>query len=144
MSLAVYGIAFLVLIASIIGGIAVHDHGIRAAQKTADEAAVTAAQTNTATCMASNKTLVKSTLDIAKQRDVQSAEVLRWQGLEQAAKARADKALAERQPLLAQLSQTQKDARDKAARPVTPGETYEQMCAEIDTDSKTFAVEFAK
>ncbi len=133
-----YGIAILVLIAAIIGGIAVHDHGIRSAQKSADEAAVTAAQSNTAICKLANVSLQDSIDVIEKDRIRQNNDVLAWKGLADRAATVAQKNLDANKPLLAQLSAAQRDARAKAGRPAK-AMTCEQTLAEIDADSKEFA-----
>jgi hypothetical protein len=136
------GIAILVLLASLAGFVAVHDHGIAVAQKAKDEAAISAAQANTATCLADNVSLQASIEPIKKERDEQSSNVLAWKGLAERAATVAQNNLNAAQSTLVQLSAAQKDARAKAGRPATVM-TCEQTLAEIDADSKQFAAQRA-
>jgi hypothetical protein len=140
-SIIVYGVAILVLIASIIGGVAVHDHGIRAAQKTADEAAITAADNNTAICKAANVSLQASIEPIAKQRDEQTAKVAELDHLWRDA---AELALGWRQKYYATqtaLAKGQQDAHAKGMRPTDSTQTCQQQMDEMDADGKQFAME---
>jgi hypothetical protein len=142
MSFAIYGIAILVLIGAIIGGVAMHDHGIKAAQQAADQAAVTAAQSNTAICKQANVDLQTSVEAIEADRVKQNENVLAWKALAERAATVAQNNLNAAQSTLVQLSAAQKDARAKAGRPAQ-AMTCEQTLAEIDADSKQFAAQRA-
>jgi hypothetical protein len=140
-SFAIYGIAILVLIASIIGGVAVHDHGIKAAQKTADEAAIIAADNNTAICKAANVSLQASIEPIAKQRDEQTAKVAELDHLWRDA---AELALGWRQKYYAtqeKLATSQMEAHVKGLRPADPKQTCQQVIDEINADDKVWLPE---
>jgi hypothetical protein len=136
------GIAILVLLASLAGFVAVHDHNIAAAAHAEDKAAVDACKSNVATCMAGNESIVADCRVIGQQRDEQTQSVQDWKALAERAATVAQNNLNAAQSTLVQLSAAQKDARAKAGRPAR-AMTCEQTLAEIDADSKQFAAQRA-
>lgn len=144
-SYAIVGIAFLLLIVSVMGGIAVHDHGIKVAattaQKSADEAAVVASQKNTATCKAANVSLQESIGPITKERDEQSAKVKELDRLWREAGELMETWRARFYGLQASNAKGQKDAHAKGQRAPDPTQTCQQVMDEMDADGKQFATE---
>jgi hypothetical protein len=140
MSFAVYGIAILVLIVSIMGGIAVHDHGIKAAQKQADQAALSACQANEALLTSANDELQKSIEPIARDRDYQTGQVKQWKDLAEKAAGVAKMWRDLHEGVKAKLHVAQLEAQAKSRRP-TVTQSCQATLNEIDNDSKNYALE---
>ena len=141
MSFAVYGIAILVLVLSVMGGLAKCTYDIKSAQKAEDQAAITAAQTNTATCKSANVSLQESIKPIAAERDKQNAKVQELDGLWHDAAELALGWRAKYYGVQEKLSTSKTDAHVKGLRPADPKQTCEQANAEMDADAKVWLPE---
>ena len=140
---AIGGIAIvvLVLLASLAGFVAVHDHNISVAQKAEDKAAIDAAQNNTAICKASNVSLQASIKPIADERDAQTAKVqeldMLWHQAGEIAMAWRGKYFATQ----TKLASGQQDAHAKGLRPTDPKQTCQQVMDEINADDAVWLPE---